>query len=112
MSAADPATDPAPAGSLRAAMPHQLRELAGVTGEVVLEVAWPVTLGATLDALERAHPPLAGTIRDRRTGRRRPMIRIYAAGEDLSDAGPDTELPAAVADGRQPLRLVGAIAGG
>ncbi len=112
MTAVDPATDPAPVPSVRAAMPHQLRELAGVTGEVFLEVARPATLGGTLDALERAHPPLVGVIRDRRTGRRRPMIRIYAAGEDLSDAGPDTELPAAVAEGRRPLRLVGAIAGG
>ncbi len=112
MSSADPAPDAAPAGSVRVAMPSQLRELAGVTGEVILEVSGQVTLRATLDALERAHPSLAGTIRDRRTGRRRPMIRVYAAGEDLSDAGPDTELPVAVADGREPLRLVGAIAGG
>jgi len=112
VSAAEPATDPAPTASVRVAMPHQLRELAGVTGEVVVEVVRPVTLGATLDTLERTHPPLAGTIRDRRTGRRRPMIRIYAAGEDLSDSGPDSALPAVVADGRAPLRLVGAIAGG
>lgn len=112
MSDADPVAEPPRAGSVRAALPHQLRDLAGVTGEVVVEVSRPVTLGGALDALERAHPPLVGTIRDRRTGQRRPMIRIYAAGEDLSDAGPGTELPPAVAEGREPLRLVGAIAGG
>jgi sulfur-carrier protein len=98
--------------AVRIAMPHHLRRLAKVTGEVVVHTGAPATLGAALDALEAAHPTLGGTIRDRATRRRRPMIRIYAAGEDLSDAPADTELPAPVATGREPLRLVGAIAGG
>jgi sulfur-carrier protein len=98
--------------AVRIAMPHHLRRLAQVTGEVVVHAATPVTVGAALTALEDAHPTLHGTIRDRTNGRRRPMIRIYAAGEDLSDAPADTELPALVAAGREPLRLVGAIAGG
>lgn len=97
---------------VRIAMPHQLRDLARVTGEVVVEVDEPVTLGGVLDALQAAHPALSGTIRDRSTGRRRPMIRIHACGEDLSDAGPDWPMPLEVVDGREPLRLVGAIAGG
>lgn len=97
---------------VRVAMPHQLRTLAKVTGEVVVAVAPPVTLSATLDALEAAHAPLVGTIRDRTTGARRAMIRIYAAGEDYSDAAADTELPGPVVTGREPLRLVGSIAGG
>ncbi len=97
---------------VRIAMPHQLRDLARVTGEVVVEVDAPVTLGGVLDALEAAHPALAGTIRDRTTGRRRPMIRIHAAGEDLSDAQPQQPMPVEVTEGREPLRLVGAIAGG
>jgi sulfur-carrier protein len=97
---------------VRIAMPHQLRQLARVTGEVTVQTAAPVTIGATLDALEAAHPTLRGTVRDRETGRRRAMIRIYAAGEDLTDAPRDTPLPPRVAAGEEPLRLVGAIAGG
>jgi sulfur-carrier protein len=100
------------AAAVRIAMPHHLRRLAQVSGEVVVQTTAPATLGAALDALEVAHPTLGGTIRDRGTRRRRPMIRIYAAGEDLSDAPADTELPGPVAAGQEPLRLVGAIAGG
>lgn len=97
---------------VRVVMPHQLRVLAGVSGEVLVQVGPPATLGAALDALEAAHPTLVGTIRERDNGRRRPMIRLYAAGEDFSDAAADTPLPPAVSRGHEPLRLVGAIAGG
>jgi hypothetical protein len=97
---------------IRIVLPSHLRTLAQVTGEVVVEVTAPVTTGAVIDALEAAHPTLAGTIRDRDTGCRRPMIRIYADGEDYSDAWTDPELPDPVIEGHQPLRLVGAIAGG
>lgn len=102
-------SDPA---SVRVVVPHQLRVLAQVTDDVVVEVSRPVTVGAVIDALEVAHPALTGTIRERATGRRRAMIRIYADGEDYSDHWADTELPDSVVDGREPLRLVGAIAGG
>jgi hypothetical protein len=98
--------------SISIMVPQQLRALARVTRDVVVEVAPPVTVGAVIDALEVAHPALAGTIRDRDTGRRRAMIRIYADGQDYSDAWTDTELPESVLEGREPLRLVGAIAGG
>ncbi|MBW3604502.1 MAG: MoaD/ThiS family protein [Actinobacteria bacterium] len=97
---------------IRIVVPQQLRTLADVSGEVVVAVAAPVTVAAVIDALEVAHPALAGTIRDRDTGRRRAMIRVYADGEDYSDTWTDAELPDAVTDGREPLRLVGAIAGG
>lgn len=100
------------ATAIRIAMPHQLRQLARVSGEVTVAVAPPCTVAATLDALEAAYPALVGTIRERTSGSRRPMIRIYAAGEDLSDAPQATPLPAPVAEQREPLRLVGAIAGG
>lgn len=103
---------PRDAVAIRVAMPGQLRDLAGVVGEVEVVVPPPVTLGGVLDALEVRHPVLRGAIRDRETGQRRAMIRVYADGEDLSDAPPATELPAAVRSGREPLRLVGAIAGG
>lgn len=107
-------TTGAPAGVVRVriAMPYQLRSLAKIAGEVVVAVPPPATLAATLDALEAAHPALVGTLRKRDTGARRPMIRIYAAGEDYSDASPATPLPAPVVEGREPLRLVGSIAGG
>jgi molybdopterin synthase sulfur carrier subunit len=97
---------------IRVAVPQHLRTLADVSGDVVVAVARPVTVAAVVDALESAHPVLAGTIRDRGTGRRRAMIRVYADGEDYSDTWTDTTLPDAVVDGREPLRLVGAIAGG
>lgn len=105
---------PATAGALpvRIVVPHQLRQLAGVSGEIVVHVTGQITVAAVIDAVEQAHPALAGTIRDRSTGRRRAMIRIYAEGEDYSDDWTGPELPAAVCDGREPLRLVGAIAGG
>ncbi len=97
---------------VRVALPHQLRHLARLRGEAVVEVTPPVTVAAVVDALEAAHPPLVGTLRDRETGRRRAMIRIYADGEDYSNAPLTTELPPVVVSGREPLRLVGSIAGG
>jgi hypothetical protein len=112
MSTQEAAAVPTDTVPIRIVVPHQLRTLARVTGEVVVEVAAPVTVGAVIDALEVAHPALAGTIRDRDTGHRRAMIRIYAGGEDYSDAWTDIELPGSVLEGREPLRLVAAIAGG
>jgi sulfur-carrier protein len=106
-----PPTDTGATG-IRIAMPVQLRQLARVSGEVTVEVRSPCTVAATLDALEACHPTLVGTIRDRETGQRRPMIRIYGDGEDLSDAPRDALLPLSVIERREPLRLVGAIAGG
>jgi sulfur-carrier protein len=97
---------------IRIVLPHQLRQLARISGEVSVTVPPPPTLGTTLDTLETCHPALVGTIRDRATGGRRAMIRIYADGEDLTDAPRTTVLPEPVATGREPLRLVGAIAGG
>ncbi|QBI18275.1 hypothetical protein ER308_00935 [Egibacter rhizosphaerae] len=100
------------AARIRLVVPHQLRTLARVSGEVTVEVARPATVEAVVDALEAAHPSLAGTVRDRATGRRRAMIRVYADGEDYSDAWTEAELPASVIQGREPVRLIGAIAGG
>jgi molybdopterin synthase sulfur carrier subunit len=112
MSAQQAGAAPGHTVRIRIAVPEQLRTLARVTGDVVVEVAAPFTVDAVVDALEVAHPELAGTIRDRDTGHRRAMIRIYADGQDYSDAWADTELPGPVLAGREPLRLVGAIAGG
>jgi hypothetical protein len=96
----------------RVALPAHLRTLARVDGEVKLEVEGAITQRSVLDALERLHPVLRGTIRDQATLRRRAFVRFFACGEDLSHEGPDVPLPAAVASGREPFRVVGAMAGG
>lgn len=99
-------------GVVRVTLPSHLRALAGVDGEVRLAVAAPVTQRAVLDALEAAHPVLAGSIRDRVTGQRRALVRFFADQRDVSHEPPDAELPEAVATGDEPLHVIGAIAGG
>jgi hypothetical protein len=89
-----------------------LRNLARIQGEVQLEVAAPVTQRSVLDALEARFPMLKGTIRDHTTKTRRPFLRFFACGKDLSLESPDTPLPDAVASGQEPYLVVGAIAGG
>ena len=96
---------------IRVALPAHLRTLARVDGEVALNVASP-TLGAALDALEAAYPVLQGTIRDHVTRKRRDFVRFFACEEDLSHEPPTCSLPPAVANGTEPLLIVGAIAGG
>jgi sulfur-carrier protein len=93
-------------------LPPHLRALAKVSGEVSLEVEPPVTQRSVLDAVEARFPMLQGTIRDHVTGVRRPFLRFFACEEDLSHEAPDTPLPQAVVDGREPFLIVGAIAGG
>jgi molybdopterin synthase sulfur carrier subunit len=97
---------------IRVVLPAHLRTLAGVDGEVRVEVVGPVTVSAVLDALEARHPVLRGTIRDHVTHRRRAFVRFFACREDVSHDPPNAPLPEAVAGGREPLRVVGAMAGG
>jgi molybdopterin synthase sulfur carrier subunit len=97
---------------IRVELPAHLRTLAGVKGEVRLEVGSPVTLRAVLDALEAAYPMLEGTIRDHGTLQRRAFLRFFACEEDLSHESPDALLPEAVAAGKEPLLVIGAVAGG
>jgi molybdopterin synthase sulfur carrier subunit len=97
---------------IRAVLPFHLRTLAGVDGEVTLDLVAPVTQRTILDALETRYPMLRGTIRDHGTLARRPFIRFFACGKDLSHQPPDAPLPEAVARGEQPFMIVGAIAGG
>lgn len=98
--------------TIRVSLPGHLRALAAVGSELRIEVADPPTIRSALDALEERFPVLRGTIRDRETGERRALMRYYACGRDLSLDPQDTELPAAVVEGREPLQVVGAIAGG
>jgi hypothetical protein len=97
---------------IRVVIPYHLKLLAHVDGEVELDLAREATLRSVLDALEARYPMLRGTIRDQLTGQRRAMIRFYACEEDLSNGSLDTELPAAVVTGAEPLLVIGAIAGG
>lgn len=97
---------------IRVTLPHHLRNLANVDKEVVLDIEGPVTQQAILDELEARYPMLRGTIRDHSTQERRAFIRFFADGQDVSHASPDTPLPEAVAAGIEPLRIIGAIAGG
>lgn len=97
---------------VRVILPQHLRTLARVDGEVTLGVPNPVTLDAVLDAVEARYPMLRGTIRDHASKRRRPFIRFFACEQDLSHDAADTPLPEAVANGVEPLLIVGAMAGG
>ncbi len=97
---------------IRVVLPPHLRIMAQVDGEVALAVDGPVTQRAVLDALEAAYPALRGTIRDHVTRQRRPFLRFFACGLDLSHEPPDAPLPEPVARGEEPFMVVGAIAGG
>ena len=98
--------------SIRVQIPYHLRTLAKVEGDVQLEVPAPVHIRAVLDALELRYPMLRGTIRDYSTGERRPFLRFFACREDLSLEPLDAPLPEAVAEGREPFLIIGAVAGG
>ncbi len=97
---------------IRVMMPAHLRTLASFQGEVQLEVQGAVTVRTVLDALEARFPMLRGTIREHVTQERRPFLRFFACGEDLSHDSVDSPLPDAVASGVEPLLIIGAIAGG
>ncbi len=97
---------------IRVTLPLHLRRLAHVESEVALDVRGPVTLKSVLDALEAAHPALRGAVRDHVTHERRPLVRFFACREDYSNELPDTPLPEAVVTGKEPLMIIGAIAGG
>src|SRR3972149_331121 len=97
---------------IRVVLPHHLQTLAQVGKEVQLQVEGPTTLGSVLDALEARYPMLRGTIRDALTQQRRQVIRFFACGQGLPHAPPAVPLPGAVATGAEPLRIVGAMAGG
>jgi molybdopterin converting factor small subunit len=97
---------------IRVVLPAHLRTLAHTGSEVQLEVEGRATLRSVLDALEASYPMLCGTIRDHGTQQRRAFLRFFACEEDLSHESPDAPLPEAVATGREPLLIIGAIAGG
>jgi sulfur-carrier protein len=97
---------------IRVIIPAHLRTLAHVEDELELDVQAPVTTCAILDAIEERYPMLRGTIRDHVTKQRRPFLRFFACEEDLSLDSPDAPLPDAIASGKEPFFIIGAIAGG
>ena len=97
---------------IRVVLPPHLRTLAHVDGEVELELDGRVTQRSLLDAVESKYPMLRGTIRDHVTHTRRPMVRFFACGEDVSHESLDSPLPHAIANGAEPFLIIGAIAGG
>lgn len=102
----------AAAPPVRVELPGHLRSLAGIDGAVELSLDPPATIGAALDALERAYPVLRGTLRDHGGGPRRPYIRFFGGQQDLSFAPYGSVLPAAVTSGSAPLLVIGSISGG
>ncbi len=97
---------------IRVVLPHHLRTLARVGDEVDVDLNGQVTQRAILDALEANYPMLRGTIRDHDTQKRRPLVRFFVCGEDVSHDSPDAPLPDAIAKGTEPFFIMGAIAGG
>ncbi len=97
---------------VRVVLPAHLRTIAKVDGEINLEIVGGVTLRSVLDALEARYPALGGTIRDHVTKQRRAFVRFFACGQDLSHESVDAPLPDQIANGSEPLLVVGAIAGG
>jgi len=98
--------------TVRVELPFHLRRLAGVGGEVRVAISGAVTPRAIVDQLEQSYPALRGTIRDHYTKERRPYLRFFACGQDLSHESLDAPLPSEVAAGQEPFLIVGAIAGG
>jgi molybdopterin synthase sulfur carrier subunit len=97
---------------IRVVLPHHLRTLAKVSDEVQLDINGSATVESVLDAIETKYPMLRGTIRDHVTRQRRPLVRFFACGDDISHEQPNTPLPEAIVKGQEPLFIMGAIAGG
>lgn len=106
------ASDAGETADVRVKLPTHLRNLARVSGEIRLSVQGPVTQRSVLDALEAEYPMLRGTIREHGTLKRRSLVRFFACEQDLTHEPADVLLPSAVAEGREPFLVVGAMAGG
>ncbi|MBL7993767.1 MoaD/ThiS family protein [bacterium] len=97
---------------IRVKIPYHLGNLANIPREIEIEIKQPYTQRSVLDTLEFMYPVLRGTIRDHASKQRRPFVRFFACGEDLSHESPDAMLPDAVVKGDEPFLIVGAMAGG
>ena len=97
---------------IRVELPAHLRTLAHVRGEVKTDVESAATLASLLDAQEARYPMLNGTIRGHISQQRRPFLRLFACGLDLSHEPANAPLPAVVASGAEPPLIIEALAGG
>jgi molybdopterin synthase sulfur carrier subunit len=97
---------------IRVQLPAHLRILAKVAGEIHLHVDAPISQRSLLNALEASYPALQGTMRDHVSQLRRPFVRFFACGQDLSHESPDAPLPDPIIEGAEPFLVVGAVAGG
>jgi hypothetical protein len=97
---------------IRIVLPHHLQTLAGCDREVAVTVEGMATQRSVLDALEARYPMLCGTVREHVTLKRRPRVRFFAAGKDITHESPDAELPRSIVSGEKPFMIVGAVAGG
>lgn len=97
---------------VRIQLPPPLRTLARISGEVVVSIEGPVTIGSVIDAIEARYPMLAGTIREHETGKRRAYVRYFACGQDLSLDPMSTRIPQEIVEGREAFIILGAISGG
>ncbi len=97
---------------IRVVLPHHLQTLARCDREIAVKVDGAITQRTVLDALEAHYPMLRGTVREHVTLKRRPRVRFFADGEDITHDSPDTELPQSIASGKEPFMIVGAVAGG
>lgn len=97
---------------VRVILPFHLHTLAQCSREISVDVLPPLSQRTLIDAIEARYPMLIGTIRDRQSRQRRPLVRFFACGEDLSNEEPDAPLPKAIAEGAEPFIILGAIAGG
>ena len=97
---------------IRVILPHHLRTLARVGDEVQIDISGSATVRTIIDALEAKYPMLRGTIRDHEKQQRRPLVRFFVCGEDVSHESPDNPLPDPITKGTEPFFIMGAIAGG
>ncbi|MDE3104195.1 MAG: MoaD/ThiS family protein [Acidobacteriota bacterium] len=97
---------------IRLDLPVMLQTLAKFHGELVFELPAPASMAAVLDALELRYPSLRGTVRDLNTRQRRAYLRFFACMEDISHRALEEPLPPAVQQGREPVLVIGAVAGG
>lgn len=97
---------------IRVILPTHLWRLANTQREIELNIEGEASIEAVLDALEAKYPMLQGTVRDHITMERRPFIRFFVCGEDWSHEPTNHPLPEKITSGEEPLRIVGAMAGG
>src|SRR5207237_2196787 len=94
---------------IRVILPHHLRTLAQVADEIHVDLNGSATVRAIIDAIEKKYPVLRGTIRDHETRKQRPLVRLFACGEDIYHEPPDTPMRDPIAKATETFFIIGAI---